>query len=274
MSEISLQNSELKHILKEVHCLSGYDFSQYSYSFILRRTEQFMQKNNIRSEADFIYKINKFSSVAGSFLENVFVSQTELFKDYEVWNYLTNIILPKQTEKEKYTIFFPYSVSGDEFYSLLLILNNFNTKNIRIIVNGVTEIHLEKIKKGCFSERHIKNSTKNIELLIPNIDNDIVFKNKNNCYGIKNNFDGEIIFETCDFFKDRYISEIDLVIFRNSMIYFNSELKEKALKTVIRSLKKGAYLIIGVKENINKETGKKLKLIEKDISIYKKKIFL
>ncbi len=42
MSDINLKSTELKHILKEVKCITGFDFSEYAYSFIKRRIELLM----------------------------------------------------------------------------------------------------------------------------------------------------------------------------------------------------------------------------------------
>ncbi len=273
VSEVNLRNLELKHILKEVQCLSGFDFSKYAYSFILRRTEQFMQINSIHSEADFIYKINKFTNVAGQFLDFVFAQQFELFRDAEVWNYLTNKILPKYTNRGKLTIHFPYIADGNELFSLLFILNNFSSEKIKIIVTGVTDNHISILKKECFTEKHIKNSTKNIELLSPPTDIEGVFNRNKDCISVINNFKGEIIYETCDFFNYKYLTEIDIVIFRNRMLNFNKELQEKVIKTIINSIKKGGYLLIGANEKIDCEIGKKLKKVDKNLSVFKKKIF-
>ncbi|MCF6365020.1 MAG: hypothetical protein L3J35_02350 [Bacteroidales bacterium] len=273
LSDINLNKTEIKHILKEVKCISGFDFSEYAHSFIKRITEQFMISNNIFSDVDLIYRINKSEGFVGQFLEAVFVPQTELFRDAEMWNFLQEKIIPKLVSKKEFKIHLPYSKGGEELYSLLYILNKFDSSNIKINVTAVTDKHLKVIKKGEFSPKQTKSSVKNIELLKSAVDSDEIFTETNNKFSVKHNFIGEITFETCEFFKGRYISEFDLILFRNSMIYFNSALKEKSIKTIIRSLKKGAYLIIGEKETTGAESSKKLKRVDKNVSIYKKKSF-
>ena len=273
MSDINLKPTELLHILKEVKCITGFDFSEYAYSFIKRRTELLMHANKISSEADLIYRINQSKGFAGQFLETVFVTQSEFFRDSEMWNYIESKILTKLVGKKELNIHLPYSTSGEELFTLLFILSKFDTAKVKITVTAVTDKHLSFIKKGEFNAGHIKASVKNIELLDSAIDSDDVFTETKKLISVKHNFKGQIIYETCEFLKGEYFSEFDLIFFRNTMLYFNSELKEKMLKKVIRSLNKGAFLFIGEKETIGNESGKKLKQVVKNLSIYKKKTF-
>jgi len=273
-SNINLSEIELKHTLAEVKCLTGFDFSQYAYNFIKSRTEKFMQNNSIVSEADLIYRINKSSNMAALFLDNVFFSQYELFRDAEIWNYIEQNILPKLVKKAEVKIHFPFSSGGENLFSFLYILRNFNTENFKIQITGVSDKHIAKIKKAQYTTAHIKASEKNISLLNSAIDKDDVFISKNNdFFEINYNFKGELIYKTCDFFKEQHLSEFDLIFFQNKMIFFNSQLKEKALSVIIRSLKKSAYVVIGEKEQLGKGAERKIKQVDKKISLYKRKMF-
>ena len=273
-SNINLSEIELKHILTEVKCLTGFDFSQYAFNFIKSRTEKFMYKNNVVSEADLIYKINNSTNVAGMFLDNVFFPQYELFRDAEMWNYIEQNIIPKFIKKTEVKIHFPFSSGGENLFSFLYILKNFNTENFQIHITGVSDKHIAEIKKAQFTATHIKASEKNIGLLNSAIDKDDVFISKHNdLFEINYNYKGELIYSTCDFFKEQHLSEFDLVFFQNKMIFFNSELKEKALAAIIRSLKKGSYIVIGEKEQIGRNAERKIKQVDKKISLYKRKIF-
>lgn len=274
ISNINLSEVELKHVLSEVKCLSNFDFSLYSHSFIKRRTEYFMSKNNIFSEGDLIYRINNSSALLGHFIENVFFQQFELFRDVELWNYIEEKVLPKFLKQTEVKIYFPYSSGAEQLYSFLYILNNFNTEKFKIYITGVTDRHVSKIKNPNFTKAHVKASEKNISLLKTALDKDDVFFENNGEFKVNVNYSGNLIFTTCDFFKEQHFADFDLVFFQNKMIFFNTELKAKSLNYVVRSLKKGAYLILGERETIDKTIEKKIKHLHKGMSIYKRKTFL
>ncbi|NPA44792.1 MAG: hypothetical protein GXO49_04590 [Chlorobi bacterium] len=273
ISNINLQEPELRHILTEVKNITGFDFSLYSYGFIKRRTEYFMFKNNVFLETELIYRLNNSLNFAGAFVNNVFFQQYELFRDAEAWNYIDEKILPKLLKKSEIKIYFPFSSGTEDIYSFLFLLNRYKNENFHIFITGVTDKHILEIKKAVFSKNHVKASEKNIGLFNFTLDKDDVFISANENYKVKKEFKGTLHFNTCDFFKNQYLSEFDLVFFRNKMIFFNEELKAKALNFVVRSLKKGAYLILGEKERINTSAEKKIKQLHKGLSIYKRKTF-
>ena len=268
---INITDIDLKQILKEVKCLSFHDFSMYAHTFIRNRTERFMNEYEIVSKADLIYRINKSSKMLGLFLDCIYFQKFELFRDAEMWNYIDENILSKLQKKKEIKIHFPYSTGAEELYSFLYILNKYKTEKFKIYVTGVSEKHVSTIKKAEFTKKHLKASEKNIKLLNSEIDE--VFVPENSKFKVKTNFKGEIIYKVCDFFKELHTSEYDLVFFQNKMIYFNSELKEKAENNIIRSLNKRAYFIIGEKEIIKSQLSRKIKGIEKNLSIYKRKLF-
>ncbi len=273
ISNINLSELELKHILAEIKCLTGFDFTSYSFNFIKRRVEFFMYQNNVSSESDLIYRINKSSVFPGLFLETVFFSSGELFRDAEVWNFFEKIIIPKLIKRNEINIHFPYSTGAEDIYSFLYMIRDFNTEQIKIHITGVTDKHITKIKQNVFTNTNVKLSEKNISLLnnIKGVDD--IFISQNEKFKIETNFKGQFIYETCDFFKKQYLSEFDIVFFRNKMIFFNPELKDKALSSVVRSLKKGGFLVIGEKEAINKNSERIIKQVKKGISIFKRKTF-
>ena len=189
-----------------------------------------------------------------------------------MWNYLTEKILSKNNGSGKLKIHFPYSTGNEELYSLLFLLDQIKeSENIEITVSAVTDVHLNKIKKAEFTQFQVKSSVKNIELLNYATDSDDIFKLNDKSFKAKNNFNGEIKYDICDFFKGKYINEFDIVFCRNNFIYFNSELQDKAMKVIGRSITKGGYLIIGACEALGENHKKKFKQINKPLSIYKKK---
>jgi len=271
MSETNITSAELKNMLKEVYCITGLNFSEYSFSYLKRRTEVFLENNSIKSDTDFIYKVNKSAGFAGQYIEHIYVENSELFRDAEMWNFIETKILPKYSPKHTIKIWFPYSKDSKELYSLLYILGNKDTIfNVDLYVTAVTEKRLSEIKKGLFHSSDLKSSAKNIEILNSAVDADDVFISENGAYKVKNNFKGTVSYDHAEFISDEYISEFDMIFCRNAFIYFNEELQVKAEKLINRALKKGGYLFIGFCENLISENSK-YKQLSKDFSIYKKK---
>jgi len=64
-----------------------------------------------------------------------------------------------------------------------------------------------------------------------------------------------------------------LILFRNSLIYFNPSLQEKILQIMHDSLSASGYLILGIKEKIkNMNSSNKFEPINELEGVYKRKI--
>jgi chemotaxis protein methyltransferase CheR len=273
--EMNLNTTELKNIWIEVENQTGIDYSQYAFSFMKRRTEIFMEKNQLFSDKEFIYRISTSKVMANSFKEEVFIPGMELFRDPEMWNYFTGTILPSFKNNDEIKIALPYITGPEELYSLLYTIGNHEKKlNVVIYVSITSERIKTAIEKGLFDEKQFNASVKNIELLNYARNSEDIFKRKDNVYQVKHNFKGSINYDAFSLFEYPYIDEFDIVICRNAMIFLNKELQAKAFKLIIKSIKKGKWLILGEKEKLDELHSNHFKQVQKALSIYKRKSFI
>ncbi|NPA67287.1 MAG: hypothetical protein GXO50_01630 [Chlorobi bacterium] len=270
MPEPYLTISDVTRIYNELKDVTSYDFTKYRFSFKMRRAQIFMQKNNINNVNDLIFKLNQSKTFALNFSDNLFVPQTELFRDTDTWNYLNQKLLPKLTSKSNPVIHIPYCVFGKELYSLIYFLGMFKSEHINIIVSVTDKKNIEIIKNGIFSVKDIKACEKNTEQLDGNLNIKRVFYPHNKNYKLRHSFKGRIIFEEFDFFKHPGISEFDMVLFRNRLIYYNEDMQKDILKITGNSVKKGGYLILGEREIKDVFSGRFKRIYSKS-AIFKKR---
>jgi chemotaxis protein methyltransferase CheR len=272
---MKLNTTELKNIWIEVENQTGIDYSQYAFSFMKRRTEMFMEKNQLFSDKEFIYRINTSKVLANAFKEELIIPGMELFRDPEMWNYFAGTILPSFKNNDEIKIALPYTTGTEELYSLMYIIGN-HEKNLNVVIYA--SITSERIKtaieKGLFDEKQFNASVKNIELLNFARNSEDIFKRKDNVYQVKHNFKGSINYDAFSLFEYPYIDEFDIVICRNAMIFLNKELQAKAFKLITKSIKKGKWLIIGEKEKLDELHSNHFKQVQKALSIYKRKSFI
>ena len=97
-------------------------------------------------------------------------------------------------------------------------------------------------------------------------------------YTEKNNkvyFDKELLrainIKQFEFIVDTPPQNIDLVLYRNKMIYYNKRMQHSILSKIEDSLKTGGIFICGVKENLESSSSEKdYTIINENESIYKK----
>jgi len=173
-----------------------------------------------------------------------------------------------------FKIWFPEVSSGDELFSVAIILKCLNLlNNVQLIASSISELDIEKTKKGIFDPKKIEVNDANYKRIFSEGNLTDFYK----VDGDKAYWDTSLI-ENTKFIKqniifDDYPKGVKLVLFRNQMIYYNQILQERFIKIIYNSLVPGGHFIIGNNEKIDYWNSEKdYTLVNKDESIYKKKL--
>ncbi len=272
MPELKLSVSEVNRVCVEIKNLSEFDFQDYAFSFKMRRIILFMANQKIPDIENLIYRFNQSVNFVSDFLRFFFIPQTELFRDTELWNYLSVKIFPKLVLKKDVTIHIPYCIGGEEIYSLMFFLGLFKSTAVTILISHPLSENEGNIKNRTFNQTDLKKCAKNIELLNSVLNPEDIFIGQTNQLKINHYFRGKIKFVKEAVTKQHYVSEFDLVLFRNRLIYYNEDLQNIVLQKISASIKKGGLLVLGEKETLGQLSGKFKKPVP-NLSVYKKRIF-
>jgi len=272
MLDLKLSEYEINRIYNELNMLFDIDVSNFAFSFKMRKVNLLMHAENIFTVEDFLYRIRHSENVKSEFIKSLFVPQSELFRDAELWNFLYKKRLLKILEKKEVKIHIPYCINGEELYTLMFFLGLFQSSHVSILVSHPFPENKNIISNRIFTLNDLKACQKNIEILNFAANTEDVFIGHSNQFKINHFYGGNILFEHITIENQQHISEFDIVVYRNRLIYYNKELQETVLRNLSASLKKGGLLIIGEKETLGQVSGKFKKLIS-NLSLYKKKIF-
>jgi len=275
MSRYELGIVDTRNIIKTIKETYDYNFKNYALTFFKRRTEYIIDRYNLKDADNFIRRIQHDKDFFEIFLKEMCIETSEMFRDPSLWRYLKDDFFPDVLKRsQQYKIWFPEVNSGEELYSLLIILNNLNMlDNVKILISSLSQIHLNKIKEGYFDYSKIETNEANFKR---------VFREEGlkNYYTIRNEnayLDNSLL-KNIQFTKQNTIFEeppkgIKLILCRNQMLYYNQILEERLLKSFYNCLVPGGHLIIGANEKINYWNSEKdYILVDKNNNVYKKKL--
>ena len=275
MNRYELGIVDTRNIIKVLDDVYSIDFKNHALTFFKRRVENFIKLNSLRDADGFIQKVEKDRDFFELFLKEVCVETTEMFRDPSLWRLLREDILPKNIyNTPNFKIWLPEVSSGEELYSLAIILKKLNLQdNVQIIVSSISELYLERIKTGFFDPKKIETNDANYSRIFTDgqlseyytIKDDKAFWNISLIENVKLTKQN-IIF-------DDYPKGTKLILFRNQMIYYNQILQERFMKIMYNSLVPGGHLLIGNNERIDYWNSDKDYILVSDTeSIYKKKL--
>ena len=259
---------QLTGFIKEKH---GVDFNDYTLTSFKRRVENFLMANNYGM--DTLFKKLESAEFRDHFAGQIVVETTEMFRDPTFWillknNYLANIL----KEHNKARIWLPMCASGEEFYSLAILLKESGwTEHLEVYVSGISDKTLTTIRNGWMKHEKLEISTKNYSR----------FQGAGQLTDYLKNSDEHVIFDrnlfvNTHFFKDGLdfkcnLPPMHMILFRNQMIYFNSTLQYKVCDALYHKLTVKGLLALGILEEIELNINNQYMALNKGESIYQRK---
>ncbi len=278
---MAVEIAEIKEFINVIREISVYDFSDYSEKSFARRIDKIIEDRGMGLK-EIIQKMKKKSDFLEEIVKDITVNTTEIFRDTKTWEIFKRDILPKFADKELIDIWHVGCSTGQEVYSVLILLNEMGLMNkARIVATDLNSDVLEVARKGQYRFREIDEFIESYDsVMMSNPKEDNTFKNipyqkyisinrRKNLIKIK-----PLLLNKAEFLKHDVVTEgniferkFDLIFCRNVLIYFKHELQNKLFEFFHENLNPGGALIIGRHEGILGNISGKFKKIE---SIYLK----
>lgn len=229
--------------VKEVYKLTGIDLSLYKEKQMKRRIDSLISGYKLKSYDEYIQQITKNKNLYNEFLKYITINVTEFFRNPGQWEILEKEILPKIVKKN-FKIWSAACSTGEEPYSIAMLMTNFiDLDKITILATDIDETVLDKAKKGIYNIENIKKVPKHF------VDKYFI-KYDEKSMQIKAEIRNKINFQKHDLLNDKYPENIDLLICRNVMIYFNDVAKDRIYKKFYDSLNNDGIFFVGSTEQI------------------------
>jgi len=268
---------DIREIIRALKSEYNCDFGNYALTSFKQRLERIMILFNLGSAEGLIGKLRSEKDFFDTFLHELAVPATEMFRDPSLWRWLREEFFPSAINKTigKYKIWLPGCVSGAELYSLAILLSEMGISDrVHIMATCLSDKSIELIKNGCYDSRKLEVSEENYKRFNGTRELSAYYKADRNCI-----FRNTPLIENVEFRKltvdfDNAPLNIKLILFRNCMIYLNPTQQDKILKVIYDSLSPSGYLITGIREKVpGISAGWDFETINETESVYRKRIF-
>lgn len=246
-----VKDEEVEYLIKDVHELYGYDFSQYSRASFKRRINRICLIDRFTSYAELRYTLMNDPEYLKRFVEEITVNVTEMFRDPSFFKALREDILPQLGTYPLIRIWVAGCSTGEEAYSIAILLKEAGLYH-KCLIYG-TDINpsvLEKARAGVFPIQQMKLYTENYILSGGKKEfSDYYTANYDNVR-FDSSLKEKLILSTHNLVSDSSFNSFQLIICRNVLIYFDKTLQEHVFKLFDESLENLGYLALGSKETL------------------------
>ena len=112
--------------IRLVNANFGFDLSNFALTSLKYRLEHIISKNSLTSPENLFRKLTSEQAFFDTFLSQLFVPSSEMFRDPSVWRWLREEYFATLADNAlmNYKIWVPFCISGGELCTLC-IRNNF-----------------------------------------------------------------------------------------------------------------------------------------------------
>jgi len=272
MFGISIDDS--RRIIQAIHAHYRLDLSGYLINSFRFRISKILDKHHIKNIEQLIDRLLEDETYFDEFLYEISAGSTEMFRDPPMWLSLSIQFLPDLFKRKGTPVFwFPRCVSGDELFSLLILLKEIDAlKDCQIFVSTLSFKSLYLIKNGELHRSKLTISQDNYLDAGGKNEFNSYFKEKNKLILLNSSLIKGVQFKRQDHNLTGMKEEADVIFIRNQLLNYNSLLKEKLLDFFTQKLSQGGLLILGQKETIQtKNISNNFIPIHHEEAIYQKK---
>lgn len=247
----TINEIDIADLTKAIYKKYGYDFSEYSEASFKRRINKVMMLFKFSNVAELINKILNDELFFNTFLEEITVNITEMFRDPTFYKALRREVIPQLSTYPLIRIWHAGCSTGEEVYSMAILLKEAGLLEKSLLyATDINQQVLEKATSSKFSIDLMKEYERNYIAAGGLFNFSDYYRIEHGKAIFHDEFRNRMVFSPHNLAIDQSFNEFNLIMCRNVLIYFNRNLQKRAIKLFSDSLPPLGFLALGSKESI------------------------
>jgi two-component system, chemotaxis family, CheB/CheR fusion protein len=227
----------------------GFDFTGYKRSSLQRRITKRMHEIGVESFADYQDHLEVHPAEFRELFNTICINVTGFFRDRAAWDQLAQETVPVLLDAigadEQVRVWCAGCASGEEAYTAAIVLaealgEEAFLARAKIYATDVDEDALAIARQGTYARERLDSVGSELaERYFEPVGGQLAFRK---------DLRRTVIFGRNDLVQDAPISRIDLLLCRNTLMYFNAETQTRILGHFHFSLNDRGYLFLGKSE--------------------------
>jgi two-component system CheB/CheR fusion protein len=245
----SEDGQSLRDLLEYVRTARGFDLSVYKPPTLTRRIAKRLQIVGAADYREYIDFLEVHPEEFTELFNTILINVTSFFRDAAAWDYLRRELAPRlaaeKGDEAAIRIWSAGCSSGEEAYSLamtfcdVLGLEAFR-RRVKIYATDIDEDALNQARQGRYGPKDIE--------LVPEAWREAYVEADGRSFVVKADLRRGVVFGRHDLVRDAPISRMDLLVCRNTLMYFNAEIQARILGRFHFALNDTGFLFLGKAE--------------------------
>ncbi len=242
---------DLEELLGFLKRTRNFDFHAYKRPTLTRRIERRMSLVGAPTYSEYQSYLQTEPTEFAQLFNTVLINVTNFFRDDVPWDFLASDVLPKILEekhpREPIRVWSAGCATGQEAYTVAMVLaeamgvDEFQSR-VKIYATDIDEDALQTARHALYPAKEVAQVPD--PLLIR------YFENVSGGYAFRKDLRRTVIFGRHDLLQDAPISRIDILVCRNTLMYFNTAAQARILARFHFALTDRGFLFLGRAETL------------------------
>ena len=243
-------DGELEALLQYLKEARGFDFTGYKRASLSRRIERRMQQVGLDDYAEYTNVLEANPGEFAELFDTILINVTDFLRDPDAWAYLASETIPaiigSRDATETIRVWSAGTASGQEAYSLAVLLaealgeDRFRA-TVKIYATDADEDALTAARHARYPASSVINAFGEERATR-------FFDTEGTVATFKPDLRRSLIFGRHDLVQHPPISRIDLLVCRNTLMYFTADMQRRVLTNFHFALGGDGYLFLGKSE--------------------------
>ena len=269
---MDIERLEIELLFEGLYRCYGYDFRKYSYSSARRRVLHRINLDHLQSISELQHRVLHDDIAADTLVKDLSINVTEMFRDPAFYWALRQHVLPLLSEYKHLKIWHAGCASGEEVYSMAILLSEEKLyARSQLYATDFNNAILDRAKSGVFPLAHMRDYVRNYQMAGGDYEFSDYYHAQYDNAVVDSALKKNLLFAHHNLTTDTSFGEMQMVVCRNVLIYFDKELQEKVLQLFYDTLCEGGILCLGSHETLQLSSlANKFDVISPEQRIYRK----
>lgn len=272
--QLENERIEIQLLLEGLFLKYGHDFRDYAGAHLKRRLEYRRQAAGLANYAEMLHRILHDHEFLQQLLLDLSINITEMFRDPWVYVRIRQSVVPHLKTYPFIRAWHAGCSTGQEVYSMCILLHEeeVSEKRVQIYATDFNDLVLDKARQAIYPIEVVKEYTANYQKAGGLSSFAEYYTADYESVKINPPLRDRVLFSAHNLATDGVFAEMNIIVCRNVLIYFNKELQNKVMKLFYDSLCPGGFLCLGPKESLRfTDFAEKFDIVGERERIYRKK---
>jgi chemotaxis protein methyltransferase CheR len=245
------QDIEIRLLIDAIYQKYGYDFRNYSQAHVKRRILNRFNISGMKNITEMIHESLYNHRFVDQILMDLSITVTEMYRDPSFYKAVREQVIPVLQSYPYIKIWHAGCASGEEVYSMAILMTESGLyQKSQIYATDFNPVIIRQAREGIYPVSRMKEFSINYQKSGGMESFSDYYTSNGDSARLLDSLRKNIVFATHNLVTDSVFAEVNLVVCRNVLIYFDRSLQDKVIDLFTDSLPDGGILALGSKENL------------------------